>query len=160
MVVDPWGTVVTTAPTASVSPTRPSIRRVSQPSAARFHRWQTGALRPTVAGGIEISRDRAPRVLTSRDQPSAFRPRLRGDLCSWRRAGRRGGANLAPAPTLPVVTATAGPPPVPTPGEQQRYIVREGDTLSGSPRFGVSEDAILKENPSPIAIASSSGRNW
>jgi LysM repeat protein len=55
---------------------------------------------------------------------------------------------LAPAPTLLVVTATAGPPPVPTPGEQQRYIVREGDTLSGiAARFGVSEDAILKENP-------------
>jgi N-acetylmuramoyl-L-alanine amidase len=55
---------------------------------------------------------------------------------------------LEPAPTLPVVTATAGPPPVPTPGEQQRYVVREGDTLSGiAARFGVSEDAILKENP-------------
>ncbi len=53
-----------------------------------------------------------------------------------------------PAPTLPVVTATAGPPPVPTPGKQQLYIVREGDTLSGiAARFGVSEDAILKENP-------------
>jgi LysM repeat protein len=55
---------------------------------------------------------------------------------------------LAPAPTFAVVTATAGPPPVPTPGEQQRYIVREGDTLSGiAARFGVSEDAILEENP-------------
>jgi LysM repeat protein len=55
---------------------------------------------------------------------------------------------LAPAPTLMVVTATAGPPPVPTPGEQQRYIVREGDTLSGiAARFGVTEEAILKENP-------------
>jgi N-acetylmuramoyl-L-alanine amidase len=59
-----------------------------------------------------------------------------------------GEATLEPAPTLAVVTATAGPPPVPTPGEQQRYIVREGDTLSGiAARFGVSEDAILKQNP-------------
>ncbi|HEX2280224.1 MAG TPA: LysM domain-containing protein [Thermomicrobiales bacterium] len=55
---------------------------------------------------------------------------------------------LEPAPTLPVVTATAGPPPVPTPGERQRYVVREGDTLSAiAARFGVSEEAILKENP-------------
>ena len=55
---------------------------------------------------------------------------------------------LEPAPTLAIVTATPGPPPVPTPGEQQRYIVREGDTLSGiAARFGVSEDAILEENP-------------
>lgn len=54
----------------------------------------------------------------------------------------------APAPTLPVVTATAGPPPAPTPGKQQIYVVREGDTLSAiAARFGVSEDAILKENP-------------
>jgi N-acetylmuramoyl-L-alanine amidase len=59
-----------------------------------------------------------------------------------------GEPTLEPAPTLPVVTATAGPPPVPTPGKQQRYIVREGDTLSGiAARFGVSEDAILKQNP-------------
>src|SRR5436305_86317 len=56
-------------------------------------------------------------------------------------------ATLAPAPTLPVVTATPGPPPVPTPGQQQRYVVREGDTLSGiAARFSVSEDAILKAN--------------
>src|SRR5215207_3423319 len=55
---------------------------------------------------------------------------------------------LEPAPTLAVVTATPGPPPVPTPGEQQVYVVREGDTLSGiAARFGVSEEAILKENP-------------
>jgi LysM repeat protein len=53
-----------------------------------------------------------------------------------------------PAPTLPVVTATSGPPPVPTPGEQQIYVVREGDTLSAiAARFGVSEESILKENP-------------
>jgi LysM repeat protein len=55
---------------------------------------------------------------------------------------------LAPAPTLVVVTPTPGPPPAPTPGERQVYTVQEGDTLSGiAARFGVSEDAILKENP-------------
>lgn len=54
---------------------------------------------------------------------------------------------LAPAPTLAVVTATPGPPAVPTPGVQQQYVVREGDTLSGiAARFGVSEEAILKQN--------------
>jgi LysM repeat protein len=54
----------------------------------------------------------------------------------------------APAPTLVAITATAGPPPVPTPGEQQIYVVQEGDTLSAiASRFGVSEDAILKLNP-------------
>jgi LysM repeat protein len=53
-----------------------------------------------------------------------------------------------PAPTLEVVVATQGPPPVPTPGKQQLYEVREGDTLSAiSARFGVDEDAILKQNP-------------
>lgn len=104
-----------------------------------------------MAGGIEIPRNRARRVLTSRDQSSnvritglAFAVTLLLSSC-----GEDVGApTLAPAPTLLVVTATAGPPPVPTPGEQQRYIVREGDTLSGiAARFGVSEDAILKENP-------------
>ena len=55
---------------------------------------------------------------------------------------------LPPAPTLVAVTATAGPPPVPTPGKKQVYIVREGDTLSGiAARFGVKEEAILEENP-------------
>ena len=55
---------------------------------------------------------------------------------------------LPPAPTFVVVTATPGPPPVPTPGEQQRYVVREGDTLSGiAARFGVSEEAIREANP-------------
>jgi LysM repeat protein len=59
-----------------------------------------------------------------------------------------GEPTLEPASTLPVVTATAGPPPIPTPGEQQRYVVREGDTLSAiAARFGVSEEAILEENP-------------
>jgi LysM repeat protein len=63
-------------------------------------------------------------------------------------ADRQETVALPPVPTLVVVTATAGPPPVPTPGEQQRYVVREGDTLSGiAARFGVSEDAILQENP-------------
>jgi LysM repeat protein len=53
-----------------------------------------------------------------------------------------------PAPTLEVVVATQGPPPVPTPGKQQLYEVREGDTLSGiAARFGVAEEAILKQNP-------------
>ncbi|MFN8592967.1 MAG: LysM domain-containing protein [Thermomicrobiales bacterium] len=54
---------------------------------------------------------------------------------------------LGPAPTLAVVTATPGPPAIPTPGIEQRYVVRDGDTLSGiAARFGVPEDAILKTN--------------
>lgn len=54
----------------------------------------------------------------------------------------------APVPTFLVVTATAGPPPIPTPGKQQIYVVRDGDTLSAiAARFGVAEEAILKENP-------------
>jgi nucleoid-associated protein YgaU len=54
---------------------------------------------------------------------------------------------LPPAPTLPVVAATIGPPPVPTLRPEQRYVVREGDTLSGiAARFGVTEEAILEEN--------------
>lgn len=53
-----------------------------------------------------------------------------------------------PAPTLAVVVATQGPPPVPTPGVQQTYEVREGDTLSAiAARFGVEEERILKQNP-------------
>ena len=104
-----------------------------------------------MAGGIEVSRDRTLRRLISRRQPSAigcaclaFTLALLLASCSE----NAGAPTLAPAPTLPVVTATAGPPPVPTPGQQQRYIVREGDTLSGiAARFGVSEEAILKENP-------------
>ena len=104
-----------------------------------------------MAGGIEIPRDRPPRVLTRQDLSRAIRiaglaPALTLLVAS---CGEDAAApTLAPAPTLLVVTATAGPPPVPTPGEQQRYVVREGDTLSGiAARFGVSEDAILKENP-------------
>ena len=55
---------------------------------------------------------------------------------------------LAPAPTFVVVTATPGPPPVPTPGQQELYVVREGDTISGiAARFGVSEESILELNP-------------
>jgi LysM repeat protein len=104
-----------------------------------------------MAGGIEIPRDRPPPALTPIDQPSAnriaglaFAVTLVLTSCGEDAAA----PTLPPAPTLLVVTATAGPPPVPTPGEQQRYIVREGDTLSGiAARFGVSEEAILKENP-------------
>ena len=104
-----------------------------------------------MAGGIEISGDRAPRDLTPRDQLSAIRTAGLAVAVTLLLASCGEDATaptLPPAPTLLVVTATAGPPPVPTPGEQQRYIVREGDTLSGiAARFGVSEDAILKENP-------------
>ena len=104
-----------------------------------------------MAGGIEIPRDRSPRVLTPQDLPRAIRIAGLASALTLLLASCRedaGTPTLAPAPTLLVVTATAGPPPVPTPGEQQRYIVREGDTLSGiAARFGVSEDAILKENP-------------
>ncbi len=104
-----------------------------------------------MAGGIEIPRGGAPRVLTPRNLPSAvgiaglaFASTLLLASCGEDAAA----PTLPPAPTLLVVTATAGPPPVPTPGERQRYIVREGDTLSGiAARFGVTEDAILKENP-------------
>jgi LysM repeat protein len=104
-----------------------------------------------VAGGIEIPRDRPPRDLTPRDQLSAIGIAGLAFASTLLLASCREDAaapTLAPAPTLLVVTATAGPPPVPTPGERQRYIVREGDTLSGiAARFGVTEDAILKENP-------------
>lgn len=37
---------------------------------------------------------------------------------------------------------------MPTPGKQQLYEVKEGDTLSGiAARFAVDEEAILKQNP-------------
>jgi LysM repeat protein len=104
-----------------------------------------------VAGGIEIPRDRTRCPLTSRRQLSAIRSACLAFTASLLLASCSQNVmtpTLEPAPTLLVVTATAGPPPVPTPGEQQRYIVREGDTLSGiAARFGVSEEAILKENP-------------
>jgi N-acetylmuramoyl-L-alanine amidase len=104
-----------------------------------------------VAGGIEIPGDRALHVLIPGDQPSAIWTAGLAFAATLLMASCGQDAKpptLSPAPTLLVVTATAGPPPVPTPGEQQRYIVREGDTLSGiAARFGVSEDAILKENP-------------
>ena len=104
-----------------------------------------------MAGRIGISRGRALGVLTSRNQPSAVRIAGLAFAAILLLASCRedaGAPTLAPAPTLLVVTAPAGPPPVPTPGEQQVYIVREGDTLSGiAARFGVSEEAILKENP-------------
>ena len=80
--------------------------------------------------------------------------------CSWRRVGKTRGANAGAGPNARGCHRYRGPSACSTPGEQQRYIVREGDTLGIAARFGVSEDAILKENPSPIAIASSSGRNW
>ena len=104
-----------------------------------------------MAGGNEIPRDWTFQFLSSRESLNAvgiagfaFAVTLVLTSCGEDTAA----PSLAPAPTLPVVTATAGPPPVPTPGEQQRYIVREGDTLSGiAARFGVSEEAILKENP-------------
>jgi LysM repeat protein len=104
-----------------------------------------------VAGGIEIPRDRPSRVLIRQGQPGAIRIACLAfplTLLLTSCGEDAGAPTLPPAPTLLVVTATAGPPPVPTPGEQQRYIVREGDTLSGiAARFGVTEDAILKENP-------------
>jgi LysM repeat protein len=104
-----------------------------------------------VAGRIGIPRDRAPRVLTARHHLSAVGTAglaIAATLLAASCQNNTEEPTLEPAPTLPVVTATTGPPPVPTPGEQQRYVVREGDTLSGiAARFGVSEDAILKENP-------------
>jgi LysM repeat protein len=104
-----------------------------------------------VARRISIPRDRSPRVLTGRYHSSAvsiaslaFAAILLVPSCQ----DNTGEPTLEPASTLPVVTATAGPPPIPTPGEQQRYVVREGDTLSAiAARFGVSEEAILEENP-------------
>ena len=104
-----------------------------------------------MAGRIGIPRDRTPRVLTARLQPSSVRTAGLAFVAALLMAScgeNTAEPTLEPAPTLAVVTATVGPPPVPTPGEQQRYVVREGDTLSGiAARFGVSEDAILKENP-------------
>jgi LysM repeat protein len=104
-----------------------------------------------MARRIGIPRDRAPYVLTTLGWWRAVRTAglaLAATVLLASCQDNTGEPTLEPAPTLPVVTATAGPPPVPTPGEEQRYIVREGDTLSGiAARFRVSEDAILKENP-------------
>lgn len=104
-----------------------------------------------MARGIEGAQRRPPLVLTRRGN---LKPRAAGLLvcasvlllaaCAKSSAP----ATLLPAPTLAVVTAAPGPPPAPTPGEKQRYVVREGDTLSGiAARFGVSEETILQENP-------------
>lgn len=52
-------------------------------------------------------------------------------------------------PELVIVTATPGVPPMSAPARSvdQRYVVREGDTLSSiAERFGVSEAAILRTN--------------
>jgi LysM repeat protein len=104
-----------------------------------------------VAGRIIIPRDRASHVLAARRLASALKTAGLAFLTTLLLASCQDNTSeptLEPAPTLPVVTATAGPPPVPTPGEQQRYVVREGDTLSAiAARFGVSEEAILEENP-------------
>lgn len=55
-----------------------------------------------------------------------------------------------PADVLLVVTPTPGtPPPRPSPtaAGQQRYVVREGDSLSGiADRFGVTQEAIQRAN--------------
>ena len=60
---------------------------------------------------------------------------------------------------LVIVTATPGPPPLPTAptGAVRRYVVREGDTLSAiAARFDVSEAALLRandlEDPNLLAI--------
>jgi LysM repeat protein len=104
-----------------------------------------------VAGRISIPHGRASRVLTPRHQSGVVKTAGLAFMAALLLASCQDNTSeptLEPAPTLPVVTATAGPPPVPTPGEQQRYVVREGDTLSAiAARFGVSEEAILEENP-------------
>jgi LysM repeat protein len=104
-----------------------------------------------VARGISSTRDGAPRGLAARDTRNLMRIAgiaLAAIVLLAACEESREVPTLAPAPTLAVVTATLGPPPVPTPGEQQRYVVREGDTLSGiAARFGVSENAILEANP-------------
>ncbi|HEU5432483.1 MAG TPA: LysM domain-containing protein [Thermomicrobiales bacterium] len=52
-----------------------------------------------------------------------------------------------PAPELVIVTVTPGVPPTPTIAVAQRYVVQQGDTLSGiAERFGVTEDAIMRAN--------------
>ena len=104
-----------------------------------------------MAGGIDSARQPA---LTTRSRqprklgPSATIVALAAMVTLVGCAEGSAEPTLAPAPTLVVVTATPGPPPVPTPGKQQRYVVQEGDTLSGiAVRFGVSEQAIRELNP-------------
>ena len=104
-----------------------------------------------MAGRISSPRDRSTRVLTARHQSSVVKTAGLAFVATLLLASCQDNTSeptLEPAPTFLVVTATAGPPPVPTPGEEQRYVVREGDTLSAiAARFGVSEEAILEENP-------------
>src|SRR5690242_13887130 len=77
--------------------------------------------------------------------------------CSLAIAAVVGGAGCeptaAPQPTAPpvpqmmIVTVTPGVPPTPTIAVAHRYVVQEGDTLSGiADRFGVTEDAIVRAN--------------
>lgn len=59
---------------------------------------------------------------------------------------------VTPVPTVPVliiVTATPGlpPPPAQVRSTDQRYVVREGDSLSAiADRFDVTETAIMRAN--------------
>jgi LysM repeat protein len=104
-------------------------------------RGSNGPLRPTL-GFVAAPRTR--RHYLAAAGPLAAVCVLTLSSCS----GRAQDPTPETVPTFIIVTATAGPPPVPTPGEKQIYVVREGDTLSGiAARFGVTEDAILKLNP-------------
>jgi LysM repeat protein len=64
--------------------------------------------------------------------------------------GDDGDPPRTPDDVLTVVTPTAGAPPPRTPTPvpaEQRYVVREGDSLSAiATRFGVSEEAIRQAN--------------
>jgi LysM repeat protein len=64
--------------------------------------------------------------------------------------GDDGDPTRTPEDVLTVVTPTAGAPPPRTPTPvpaEQRYVVREGDSLSAiAARFGVSEEAIRQAN--------------
>ncbi len=63
-----------------------------------------------------------------------------------------GEQSVTPVPTAPVfiiVTATPGlpPPPAPVRNTDQRYVVRDGDSLSAiADRFDVTEAAIMRAN--------------